>query len=60
MWAKIRSWLIRKLVICCKDCAESREKDMFGVCRVLECGRTETPTQSEGYCAWAVRRERDE
>ncbi len=46
-------------VIRCIDCARRKEKDMFGVCRVLECDRTEMPTQPDGYCAWSKRRDDD-
>lgn len=46
-------------VIRCIDCARCKEKDMFGVCRVLECDRTEMPTQTDGYCAWSKRRDDD-
>ena len=46
-------------VIRCIDCAKCREKDMFGVARILECRRTSLATQPDGYCAWAVRREND-
>lgn len=47
------------VVVRCIDCADCREKDMFGVVTVLECGRSEMPTQPEGYCYWAERRNED-
>lgn len=46
-------------VIRCIDCAKVKEKDMFGVCRILECGRTDRATRPDGYCAWAERRSED-
>ena len=44
-------------VIRCIDCAKVKEKDMFGVCRILECSRTGLATRPDGYCAWPRRRE---
>ena len=46
-------------VIRCIDCARCKEKDMFGIARILECTRTDRATRPDGYCAWAERRKSD-
>lgn len=46
-------------IVFCRDCARCKEKEMFGVKKVLECQKTDHLVHGGDYCSYGVRREND-